>query len=91
MLPRHHRVRLIYARPSEEAAARADFNDACQLSAAWTTLHAESAARTVPSAAVPMAADSTDTEDVSGIDCCAADTVVASEDSLQLTSVMDEG
>jgi len=83
------RVRLIYTRPTEEAAARADYDDACQLSAAWTVLHAEIAARTVPSAAVPVAADSTVTENGSSPDRYAQDDVAAPEESLQVASVAD--
>ncbi len=85
------RVRLIYARPSEEAAARADYDDACQLSSAWTALHAEIAARTLPSAAVPVAADGTEREDGSGTSFCAPDNVVAPEESLQVASMADKG
>ena len=83
------RVRLIYARPSEEAAARADCDDARQLSAAWPALHAEIAMRTVPSEAVPAAADRT--EDINDANDCAPEHVVARVESLQVASATSEG
>ena len=46
------RVRLQYARHSEEAAARAEYDDACHLPAGWSALHAEVAAHTELPAAV---------------------------------------
>ena len=81
----------MYARPSEEAAARADYDDVCQLSAAWTALHAEIAIRRVPSAAVPAAAGTAVTEDVGHAIPCVPDGVIAPLEDLQMASATSEG